>query len=298
MFLVRVVIAIVLPLILSVPVSAAPSPATRPVDSAPTGAAPAVLAEIKVERELRLPQFISSLREKDPDLQIVIAGGRPELENLYVPPMHLKNVTIDQVLQLLQQTCRGLEVGQIAGQGPQTVYVLSLPQNDPVAGHSDGQLQVYALADAVERLAARSAKDPAKIDAGARRAALDAVLSLLKAAAGQADNNAPVPSVQVHEETQTLLVKGTGPQLEAVRTAIGALRQGGLRDQLVEQERKHLDDRNRDNDQINRLKEELTIAKAEAKDLREKLLQRDEEAAQLKAKLELLQAKYGPAIKG
>ena len=244
-------------------------------------------ADLNVERPMQLEQFVALLREKASDTQIVLAGGRQRLESLMVPPLHLKNVTMDQVTRLLQQVVPGLEVKVIEGEGLVPVYLLNWPANNAPSEIPRGQVMVFGLSDVVEHQAKRLAKNPAQIDPAARKAALDSVLSLIKAAVSQAGDDAPDPLVQVHEETETLIVKGVQPQITAVKFALDALKQ---RPQWVEEA-------NSLNAEIRRMKDDLSNAKAEARDLREKLLQRDEEAAQLRAKLELLQ-RPGSSTKG
>ena len=245
--------------------------------------------EIAVDRPMPLGEFIANLRAQDAQVQIVLAGSHPGLDQLMVPPLRLRNVTMKQVTILLQQFFPTLHVAEIAGEGS-TVYLLNLPENAP-GGHAEPQLQVFGLRDVVERLALLSVNDPTKIDAAVRRSALDDVLSLVKAAASGAESNGPAPLVQVHPETLTLLVKGDVLQLQAVHSALETLKQRGLRDELAEERQRHHDDGVQLGEAINRLQVEVKSAKTQQEELRQKLLQRDEEAAQLKARLEMLQGK-------
>lgn len=248
-----------------------------------------VFDDIKVDHPMPLGQFIAMLREQDPQVQIVLAGNPQGLDQLMVPPLHLRNVAMEQVTMLLHQFIPTLQVTGIAGQGS-TVYLLSLPENTP-GGHAGQQLQVFGLRDVVERLALLKINDPAKIDNAVRNSALDDVLSLVKATVSAAQTGGPATVVQVHPETLTLLVKGDNSQLDAVHAALETLKQSGVRDALAEERQRHHDDSIQLGEEINRLQARVQSDKMQQEDLRQKLLQRDEEVAQLKARLEMLQAK-------
>jgi hypothetical protein len=96
------------------------------------------------------------------------------------------------------------------------------PKNAPAGGRSG--VKVYRLSNALGSVLNNQGitmpGDP-KARVPVEKAAMDQVLSLIKAALAQAGGGGPV--LQVHEETQTLIFKGSADQRAAVEDALSAL---------------------------------------------------------------------------
>jgi hypothetical protein len=84
-------------------------------------------------------------------------------------------------------------------------------------------VKVYPLTETVEGLLSAKPEQP-KDRTAAGKEALSQVLSLIKATMAQAtESGTAAPTLQLHEETQTLIFKGTPVQREALESVLGAL---------------------------------------------------------------------------
>jgi hypothetical protein len=162
------------------------------------------------------------------------------------PPvtMKLQNVTVRQILDVLTTAYEGVELHPVDGPtGP--IFVVTLrppnPGGEPgVAGPADGGqgVRVYRLAGIIEAMLNgggwepkgdrpnRDGQRPPPLAAGDRAkyttAAMNDVLSLIKATL-QLTDAGEAPTLQVHEETQTLIFRGTPAQQAAVEDVMLAM---------------------------------------------------------------------------
>ena len=231
-----------------------------------------------------LKTFLADMHQKFPNFQAVTAGNQEVWDRLFLPPMHLSKVNLAQVLHVLGDVFPGLEIKPEQVSGSQPVFVFNIPQGYVPGYSGEGNLfQVVGLADAVERQVL-SSMVAGQADANtpkARKLALDQVLSLIKEAVKEADPSAPPPDMKIHDETQTLLLKGNNKQLNAVSSVLQVLsRHQGPVDEMAN---------------LYQIRSDLTArlkkADDQLEDMRKRLLERDEQVAQLQAALGTTQTK-------
>ncbi|MDB5174141.1 MAG: hypothetical protein JWN51_2914, partial [Phycisphaerales bacterium] len=133
-------------------------------------------------------------------------------------------------------------------------------------------------------------------------AALNQVLSLIKATLAQVDDASGIsPVVQVHNETRTLIVKGTSSQLRAVEDALSALNPnrdrtahhglfdsadplaGGNAAQM--QNSQTAEQAANNNNEVRQLKDKLNSVEARLRKVQNAAADREAEIARLKAAL-------------
>lgn len=240
-------------------------PTAPPPGRGPDAGSNGLINEITLESPT-LEDVLQALHHADPTFQAVIArdpGVAPDAPPL--PALRLKNVTADQVLKLLSDI-RPIAFEQIEGQGtPICLVRVQNPVRDQGAGDVPVNTRVYRLTEAMAGL--NKPDTPAD-----REAALNQVLSLIKATLAQVEEGAGVtPVVQVHNETRTLIVKGTSDQLHAVEDALAAINPN--RDQVARQ--KQFEDREqqakRTAMQLAQMEQQAASSDVEVRQLRDKL---------------------------
>jgi hypothetical protein len=268
---------------------AAPPPAKQP-DAGSNG----LINDLNLESPT-LEDVLSALHRADPNFQAVVArepGVAPDGPTL--PALRLKNVTSDQVLRLLSNI-RPISYEQIEGQGsPICLVRVQNPAREQGAGEAPMETRVYRLTEAMAGL---NATDKPGTPAD-REAALNQVLSLIKATLAQVEDGSGVsPVVQVHAETRTLIVKGTADQLHAVEEALAAINPN--RDVVARQ--KQLEDRDQqskrealriaqmeeqgasNNVEVRQLRDKLNSVEAQLGEMQKVAAEREAEIARLKA---------------
>jgi hypothetical protein len=198
---------------------------------------------------VQLRDMVDYLQDVVPNFKAVVFRDPNVPDDQPVVTMRLKKVALSQILALLTTACPNLEIQEIGGAGG-TIYCIKVhamndgqlqPGGGPAAGPGLGAaafggggmagmpmmaasgVKVYPLTETVEGLI--SAKpEPPKDRAAAGKEALNQVLSLIKATMAQAtESGTAAPTLQLHEETQTLIFKGTPAQREALESVLGAL---------------------------------------------------------------------------
>jgi hypothetical protein len=228
--------------------------------------------------------------------------------------MKLKNVTVKVFLDLLVQAYSDLEIAKV-GPADQPVYVIKVhaPKNAPgapVGGRSG--VKVYRLSNALGSVLNNQGvalpADP-KARVPLEKAAMDHVLSLVKAALAQAGGGGPV--LQVHEETQTLIFKGSAEQRAAVEDALSALgvnippdtgESAALRREVDQWRSRLEEERARAAERSDLLQKQTEEMRMRARESEAEASQRAVEVERLKVRLEQMQEKLKllnvPAEKG
>ncbi len=181
-----------------------------------------------------LEDMVQYLQSQSPNFKAIVVrepgdeGGYPMVR------IRIKDVSVGLLLELLTTSYPGIDISTIDGKGGpiHVIRVVRQEGDKPKTGAdaSDG-VRVYRLSAAIEQLVQTRAEsqlfpapdeDKAK-PAPARKEALNNILALVKAALTLTDGDRNPPTLQVHEETQTLLFKGTQRQREVVEDALAAL---------------------------------------------------------------------------
>ena len=180
---------------------------------------------------------------------------------------------------------------------------LRAAQLNPVGGGGGGgnaanqaEAARAAAAEAARVLALRKATDA--YDAAVKvseKNALESVLSLIKAALAQSGDGVVTPVIQVHEESLTLILRGTPSQIGAVQKALEALTPEAvlapLKEKFAETEHRYDSEMARNLDELARRNAELQAARAEVETLHEEMLKAQVSLEQLKVQLEAAKAK-------
>jgi hypothetical protein len=303
--------------------SAPPAPA--PPKAAPP-AAPLTAEEMQEKvlpafdlQAVRLSDFLDFVSELVPGFQYVIvrdAGVPGDFPTL--PSMKLKKVTFGQVMSIIQEAIPQIETHPVESEKGAVVHVFKIHGASGDLGQVQTEMRVYRLADAVDALAARNAPavppelngDPFGAQPAARKKvvddyhaevkasqtnALNAVLSLIKAALAQAGDGSVNPVIQVHEETQTLILRGSPNQIGAVQKALEALTpqavSAPLKEKFAETERRLESQLANSDDQLSRRTAELQRAREEIESLHQEMIKLGVAQERLKLQLEAAKGK-------
>ena len=216
-----------------VPLLAA-EPPTQPSERAPKP----VMVNLTVDqRDMTVGKFLPLLQQQVPGFQYVAQPG--PWQDFPLPALHLQNLSIGQVVQMLTNLLPELEVDEVHSPNglfpaPPEEPVLYVFKSRPGPGPQTGNVRVMAmgLADAIDRLAMRKARTAASPPspeqfAAFRKEATDELLSLLQAAISQVpaqgEPSQDEPSLKLHKETEVLLIRGEDRQLKAASQALDAL---------------------------------------------------------------------------
>jgi hypothetical protein len=228
-------------------------PAVGGAEGAGVGAAPgaasadigdAIVPELSFQG-VQLHDMVEFLQDTVPNFKAVVFRDPGVPDDEPAVTMRLKKVALSQILALLTTAYPNLEIQEIGGAGG-TIYCIKVHSRNAVEQPGLGGVgvggpaaalgavgvggmpmmagvKVYALTETVEGLLAVRPEAP-KDRAAAGKEALNQVLSLIKATMAQAtESGTAAPTLQLHEETQTLIFKGTPAQREALESVLGAL---------------------------------------------------------------------------
>jgi hypothetical protein len=198
-------------------VASAAAPAPAPVEGE-------MLPEEKFSN-VRLDDFLDVVKQKVTGFNSVVVRG-PGVSQDYpiLPSMGMKNVTIGQFLEFVQTAFPGVGIKRIDGPAA-PLYVITIRNEGSEAvlgaeadrGDGSMDMMVFPLDKIIDKLVYEA---PGHTED--RKKALDDVLSLVEAAMKQQSGGA-VPALQVHEATQTLVVRGTTAQLKGLSKVLGSL---------------------------------------------------------------------------
>lgn len=182
-----------------------------------------------------LDQALETLRNSIPNFNSVITR-EPSVPADYpqLPAMTLKNVTVGQFLQFVQASFPGVQIVRIDGPSG-SLYAVRVRSDDAFqrarlfavqAENEQNELKpnavrVYRLTEVIGAVADTNSSGDKKRDQLVKEATAD-VLSLLHAALEQTGGDAPA-SLKIHEQTQTLLFKGSKAQQRVLEEAISML---------------------------------------------------------------------------
>ncbi len=268
--------------------AADPAPPTNALAPATKPVAPMIIPELNIGAGVKLSDVIDTVRDLT-GTNIVVANSGA-LESLNAPVMHLKRVTVQQVLDLITKAIPDVTTEQ-ADNGENPIYIIHVKSDTPVppgggfagpmppgiapmaAPQLDPNHQfvaVFPLRDIVDQQMRLQGKPDAK-------AALDAVLSLLQAAMDQA-NAGDKASLRVHEATQTLVFKGTAEFQQVLMQTLDALRPT---DDEKKQAARTAELDRRDQEMADKLAQQA----AQSIDLRAQLVDRQKRMDELEAQL-------------
>lgn len=294
----RMLAVVILFLAASSPSAWAGGPATdRSPQAATIAIEQQVIPDVDIEG-LPLRDFLALLRDRVPGFQAVVASE--SIGDVGLPPIHLKKVTVGQILTLVASLDPDVQVTPLNQGGSAPVYLFTSQRAPVIAGT---RVVAYGLSKLIDRLAARNvpAKNAAAPDQAARAKALDEILNLVKATLAQSDAGEHAV-LQVHEGTQTILVKGTQDQTDSVKNTLNSLEEAlgpdpqvdSLKNDIARIGQDFQFERARLEADVQRLKDEIQAANRRVELLNQEVLQREEEATRLKVKLEALEAKGKP----
>jgi hypothetical protein len=168
-----------------------------------------VLPEVKFDA-VGLGDAINFLEDVAPGFTVVTATNE-QLQS-HVITMHMKHVTLLQVVSAIQATYPSLHMHPLGDGNDASIYII---EPETPAPDQTVALHIFRLAPAIQALMAANTGVQ-------KEKPLDDVLSLIQVALVQVPG-ASQPLVQVHEGTQTLLFKGNAEQLQAVQDVMSAI---------------------------------------------------------------------------
>lgn len=284
------------------PAKPAPAPPPKPADPARFDP-DAPLPEIKVEG-VTLEDLVQFLQDARPGFQAVVVRDPGAPRDYPQITMRLKNVSTMQLLGLIQKAYPQVTIDDTTeGPGGVVYCIKVIPDPAPQGGGFAGggmlgqrldlnarYVQVYSLARAVNMLAAEKAADP-KDRAKAGRDATNQLLSLLKAAITQSDADGANAALQVHEETQTLVFKGTPAQQQLIDSVLRAVAppDDDARKSATEKLRQMERAREELELRLRRLEDELAMTQKLMREQQALAMEKALEAEKLKIRLEMMQ---------
>jgi hypothetical protein len=241
-----------------------------------------VLPEVKFDG-VRLEDVVDFLQDVSNGKYRAVVVHRGNAEGPMVT-MRLKNVSIAQIMNVLVTAYPGIEIVPVDGPtGP--VHVITISPAPGQAGAPGGgeaeagvelerAVRVYRLAGIVDGITRPGVafSGPAARDSKEAKEALNNVLSLIKATV-QLTSPREAPTLQVHEETQTLIFKGSPQQRQAIEDVLAALESNkAVRPEKVsDQTRLMLNDAKAE---LDRAKADAERARREADSAREEAMKR------------------------
>ncbi len=167
--------------------------------------------------DVTLEQAIDFLQEAVPDLKAVIVRDTGVQADCPRVKLKLKGLSLAQLWGVLKLSYPELMLKQVDAPGPGVVWHIRVISNNAPVEAAATSVRIYRLTPIVEGLAVKAGKN----DADAEKHALNHVLSLIKAALEQAAIKTETPpTLQVHEETLTLIFKGNENQTGIVESVM------------------------------------------------------------------------------
>ena len=258
-----------------------------------------VIPEVRFDDGVSLTDAVDFFRETVPGLQIIVVRA-PGVPSDYpkLPPIRAKNVSVEQLMVLLQRAVPGVEFEQPIPGPKSVIFTLRVapPPNDlfgkPKAEPEQVRVvppgpvvTVFRLVAIVDPIAdARMRKSRAEkgdlTPAAADKAALADILSVLTNALRLLDSEPPM--LRIHDETETLIFKGTVEQQRIVEATLAALAPPGpsQNGQQIDALRDALQDR------IDEASKRLAMSTAQQQTLEEQLRELSIVNERLKIRLE------------
>jgi hypothetical protein len=160
-----------------------------------------------------LEHLLTAIHDRAPGFNsIVTREPGVSSEKPIIPPMHLKDITVGQLINFIETNYNSVSVMPINGTG-KSAMLFSFHIIGPIEEPAPRKTQVYIsrLTDVVNSL-------------GGTQKNLDDVLSLVKAAL-DANGDTSAYTMKLHAETQTLIFSGDVEQIRVVAEALSALKQ-------------------------------------------------------------------------
>jgi len=180
--------------------------------------------DLDIPEGTTLEQTLELLKKTVPNFQYVVRHGN--WEHLKVPSMHLRHYKLDSVLSVLEGLYpQSFHAADIA-QGAASLYLIS-PTGSTLEDNSMSApvtVQVFSLSSAIDRqVSLDGARGLHGTTTEARKRAMQAVLSLIENVLKQNTSSIPIPDLSIHDETETLVVKGEPSRVAEVERALKAL---------------------------------------------------------------------------
>lgn len=282
----------------------ADTPATQP-DQTEAAAAAAqsgpIIGELDIpENSLTLAQFLPVLKQKVPSFEYVAMPGN--WQNLMLPQLQLRSIPFDEMISLLgalypnQMVIQPIVDASSSTNQPQITRSNSLFQGtDPnskaphtifvfvpvqtMASQNTVVLKSFGLSDTINVQVARDRQrlgTSVAPNVNPRKQATTELISLIENVAKQAAQDGPPATISIHEETETLLVKGSRRQIEAITEAVATLSTVPTKSDLAQR------------------KEDEAIVRREILQLEQKLAGRDQELMELKIRMDMYMKQNQP----
>jgi hypothetical protein len=256
-----------------------------------------VLNEIHF-RGQNLSEAVEYLRKSCPHFQaVVVSDGEHNTSEVGLPDIDLKNIDLNQLIEVLKQTVPQLAIDRVAGDsGTVFLFRLSTPAAvgsgatggrglGPAIGVPSGyvpsvgaaappppSVQVYRLGPLLP---------PGEAD---EKKALNDILTLVQAAL-EAHGSANKALMKVHEATQTLIFRGNAEQTEVVQAALKALEPTSAESERAKLQERVQADRDRMQVRLAQLEDRLKEAEVENAQGRKRISEQTTELEILRARL-------------
>jgi hypothetical protein len=189
--------------------------ATRPtfVNSVPIAELSVIIPELDVQANtVKLKDFLPILQQKVPDFQFITEPG--PWEDLMLPELHLRNVTMGQIFGLIGRLNQDFPIDSVTSRERPPLYIFGRTQR---GSQLDSRVQGFYLSTIADRLMRQSGQLNQDQYQKTRKEMLNHVLSLIETTVEEsASPSGSRGQISFHPETETVLVKGSQNQINAV----------------------------------------------------------------------------------
>lgn len=200
--------------------------------TAPPALESQVIAQFK-SGPVTLDDLLTYLKDTVPGFNSVVIRSTG-IPNDYptLPDLSLKNVTVGQVLELLRTSYPGVSIHRIDGKGPSGVplYAVRIEMSG-----GPGMIGGYGMPPGIFPAPTEPPKPLVKVyrlneiianlNGGSdAKKSMDDVLSLVQAALDETGDSQEKVVLKVHQQTQTLVFKGSPEKMAVLEQALDALR--------------------------------------------------------------------------
>lgn len=218
---------------------------------------------------MALPDLIDYLGETTGKNIVLLVPPNIDATKIIVPALKLRHVSLEQILELLQQM-PGTELSfDASGEGDSQIYSISVecvdepptPPQPPFApgapgapfptepfggigfgGYPSGPTEPFLSVLPLTRMILGNSPEERVPDEGKRKEMLDSrtkqALTLIDQAFQMTPQGEAKPEIKLHAETNTLLVKATPRQLQTINQVLSAMEVPGPSDSRKDFERK------------------------------------------------------------
>lgn len=175
--------------------------------------------------DILLDDVIQFIEQTAPGFKAVIKRGQGVSEEYPRIKMKLKNVTVGQLCELIKKLHADVTF-DVLENTEEPIFIIRVEASPESAGSATPNLKLYNLSTMLQTI--RESNKSKEVTAKP----LDHLLSLIKATMQQRNDKKP-PVLQVHEETNTMIFKGSAAQQLALEEVLLSLKPAKIDESVI-----------------------------------------------------------------